>query len=246
MIVFPMVGMSSRFFKEGYSKPKYMLEAHSKTVFHWVVSSFLDSSIALNEKILFVIKKDYYDTDIFIDNYFSSIGFKNYEYVILEEMTTGQAETVFLGLKKTSANFDEPLTIFNIDTIRLKPFSRPIAGSQNYLEVFIGDGDHWSFAETDENGAVIKVTEKVRISKYCSDGLYNFDKISTFLDLYEDTKSDEAYITNNEKYVAPLYNKLIMAKVDVNIDVIENHNLIFCGVPKEYEDFMKMDLGLEK
>ncbi|EGR2739468.1 capsular biosynthesis protein, partial [Vibrio parahaemolyticus] len=27
MIVIPMAGMSSRFFKAGYDKPKYMLEA---------------------------------------------------------------------------------------------------------------------------------------------------------------------------------------------------------------------------
>lgn len=245
MIVFPMVGMSSRFFKEGYSKPKYMLEAHSKSVFHWVVGSFLDSSIALDEKILFIIKKDYYDTDVFIDEYFSSIGFTNYEYVVLEQMTSGQAETVYQGLKKSSAKFDEPLTIFNIDTIRIKPFSRPTEGSQNYLEVFIGEGDHWSFAETDETGSVIRVSEKVRISKYCSDGLYNFDKISTFMKLYQETESDESYITNNEKYVAPLYNKLILSKCKVDIDSIEVEDLIFCGIPKEYEDFLKMDLGIK-
>ncbi len=241
MIVFPMVGLSSRFFKDGYSKPKYMLEAHSKTVFHWVVSSFLDSSVTLNEKILFIIKKNYYDTDIFIDEYFSSINFKNYECVTLEKMTSGQAETVYLGLKKSSANIDEPLTIFNIDTIRRKPFYRPVGCSHNYLEVFIGDGNHWSFAETDENGYVTRVAEKKRISKYCSDGLYNFDKVSTFISLYKETQSDESYITNNEKYVAPLYNRLIMSKNNVYIDLIENKNLIFCGVPKEYEDFIKMD-----
>lgn len=241
MIVFPMVGMSSRFFKEGYLKPKYMLEAHSKTVFHWVVNSFLNSSIELNEKLLFIIKRDYYDTEIFIDNYFSSIGFHNYECVILDEMTSGQAETVYLGLTKSSARKNEVLTIFNIDTIRIKPFSRPEGRSLNYLEVFIGEGDHWSFAETGENGAVINVAEKVRISKYCSDGLYNFDRVSTFLEIYKNTESDDSYITNNEKYVAPLYNKLISNNIHVDIDLIQLDEIIFCGVPKEYEDFLNME-----
>lgn len=31
MIVIPMAGMSSRFFKAGYTQPKYMLEAHGQT-----------------------------------------------------------------------------------------------------------------------------------------------------------------------------------------------------------------------
>ncbi|EOA0230274.1 capsular biosynthesis protein, partial [Escherichia coli] len=33
MIVIPMAGLSSRFKKAGYVKPKYMLEAHGKTLF---------------------------------------------------------------------------------------------------------------------------------------------------------------------------------------------------------------------
>ncbi|KAJ9432541.1 hypothetical protein SAMN05518863_104443 [Candidatus Pantoea symbiotica] len=241
MIVFPMVGMSSRFFKDGYLKPKYMLEAHSKNVFHWVVKSFLDSSEKLNEKLLFVIKKDYYDTEMFINDYFSSISFNNYECVILDEMTSGQAETVYLGLMNSTAKHDEPLTIFNIDTIRTKPFVRPLGKSQNYLEVFTGEGEHWSFAATDSNGKVIKVSEKERISEYCSDGLYNFDKVSTFLDVYKNTESDNSFIVNNEKYVAPLYNKLISSDAYVAIDIIEMDDLIFCGVPQEYEAFLKMD-----
>ncbi|EKO3985769.1 capsular biosynthesis protein, partial [Vibrio fluvialis] len=40
MIMIPMAGMSSRFFKAGYSKPKYMLEAKGKTLFEHSVLSF--------------------------------------------------------------------------------------------------------------------------------------------------------------------------------------------------------------
>ncbi|ECR5117115.1 capsular biosynthesis protein, partial [Salmonella enterica] len=33
MIIIPMAGLSSRFFKAGYTKPKYELKAHDKTLF---------------------------------------------------------------------------------------------------------------------------------------------------------------------------------------------------------------------
>lgn len=241
MIVFPMVGMSSRFFKEGYTKPKYMLEAHGHPIFHWVVDSFLDSSRILNEKLLFIVKKDYYNTKEFIESYFVSIKFDNYEITVLDEMTSGQAETVFLGLANSSVLPDEPLTIFNIDTIITKPFQRPLHKSPNYLEVFLGQGDHWSFAAINEQGEVINVTEKERISPYCSDGLYNFESVQLFERIYCETQNDETFVTNNEKYVAPLYNKIISSGMKVDIDIIDLNDIIFCGVPQEYEDFKKME-----
>ncbi|TOH10549.1 capsular biosynthesis protein, partial [Vibrio parahaemolyticus] len=40
MIVIPMAGMSSRFFKAGYKLPKYMLEAHGKSLFEHSLRSF--------------------------------------------------------------------------------------------------------------------------------------------------------------------------------------------------------------
>ncbi|TOM80696.1 capsular biosynthesis protein, partial [Vibrio parahaemolyticus] len=59
MIIIPMAGMSSRFFKAGYDKPKYMLEAHGKTLFEHSVESF--EALFLDTKFLFIVK-DVYNT----------------------------------------------------------------------------------------------------------------------------------------------------------------------------------------
>lgn len=40
MIIIPMAGLSSRFFKAGYTKPKYMLDAHGISLFDHAVNSF--------------------------------------------------------------------------------------------------------------------------------------------------------------------------------------------------------------
>ena len=40
MIVFPMAGLSSRFYKEGYTKPKFELSLGGVTVFERSVLSF--------------------------------------------------------------------------------------------------------------------------------------------------------------------------------------------------------------
>lgn len=40
MFIIPMAGLSSRFFKAGYNKPKYQLMLGKETVFSWAVKSF--------------------------------------------------------------------------------------------------------------------------------------------------------------------------------------------------------------
>ena len=40
MIIIPMAGKSSRFYKAGYTLPKFMLPLNGKTIFEEAVSSF--------------------------------------------------------------------------------------------------------------------------------------------------------------------------------------------------------------
>ena len=63
MIVIPMAGMSSRFFKAGYDKPKYMLTAHEKTLFEHSVNSF--EKYFSKEDFLFIVR-DVFETVEFV------------------------------------------------------------------------------------------------------------------------------------------------------------------------------------
>ena len=97
MIVFPMAGLSSRFFNAGYQQPKYMLTAHGETLFAHAVKSFkhyFDS-----EEFLFIVR-DLYQTPHFVTEQAQLLGIKNFQIFILEQATRGQAETVTLGLEK--------------------------------------------------------------------------------------------------------------------------------------------------
>ena len=70
--------------------------------------------------------------------------------------------------------------IFNIDTIHLA--LNPLFDDKydGILETFNAEGDHWSFAEMDDNNLVKKVVEKKRISANCSNGLYYFQDLNLF------------------------------------------------------------------
>ncbi|EKO3409698.1 glycosyltransferase family 2 protein [Vibrio fluvialis] len=238
MIMIPMAGMSSRFFKAGYSKPKYMLEAKGKTLFEHSVLSF--EKYFKDELFVFVIR-DVYETKKFVIDQVKKLGIKDFKIVCLDVETKGQAETVFLGLDSVDDN--ESLTIFNIDTFRPE-FSYPDLSSKEdgYLEVFQGSGDNWSFVlpENEESTLLVETAEKRPISDLCCTGLYYFNKVSDFKLSYNDylNKPKELW-EKGELYVAPLYNFLIKNGKSIHYHKIERDEVIFCGTPDEYDDFLR-------
>ena len=228
-----MVGLSSRFFAAGYELPKYQLLLGGKSVFYHAINSFREYF----EKDLFIFpcRNDYGTVD-FIKNELTGIGLKNYKIIPFSQNTRGQAETVYIGIRNEDPNDD--LYIFNIDTF-LTNFSKANRGSDcdAYLEVFKGQGEHWSFALPGENESVIKTTEKERISDLCSNGLYYFRKKSLF-DLAFEIAIQKELTTKGEFYVAPLYNILISNGKSVKYKLIEKDNIVFCGTPIEYEQLL--------
>ena len=240
MIVIPMAGMSSRFFKAGYTVPKYMLNAHGRSLFSHCVSSF--SQYFKTESFLFIIR-DVFNTEEFVSSECQKLGISDYNIVTLESETRGQAETVYLGLTLLNTVKDEPITIFNIDTIRTG-FSHPnfINNVDGYLEVFKGSGDNWSFAKEDpkDPGRVIETAEKNPISDLCSDGLYFFRSIQLFMDYFTEMERDgENGLTRGELYIAPMYNYLIRDYFAIRYKLVAPDEIIFSGTPDEYNIFLK-------
>lgn len=241
-IIIPMAGLSSRFTKAGYVLPKYMLYIKNRSLFNLAVSSFekyFDSC-----RFVFVAR-DVFDTKTFIEKECELMGIKDFEVVILPAPTKGQAETVLKGIKEASVAKDEPILIFNIDTFRPGfTFPQEMDDWDGYLEVFVGSGKNWSYAKTesDTSTLVVETAEKREISKYCSTGLYYFKSSEMFLNAY--VENQEKPITGvAELYVAPLYNYMIAKSLKIHIHVIDRQDVIFSGVPSEYEDLLRKEFG---
>lgn len=240
MIVIPMAGLSSRFFKAGYELPKYQLELpNGQTVFEWAVTSF--EHYFQTEKFVFIVR-DVYNTPEFVRQQILKMNIKDAEVVILNRETVGQAETVSMGLEAlTNLDIQDECYIFNIDS-RRHNFEKPNVSSRSdaYLEVFEGEGEHWSFIEVNSENKVIRTTEKVRISNLCSDGLYFFKHISVFLELVKTALVQQDFV-KGELYIAPLYNKMIQTNQVVGYELIQENQISFCGTPDEYQDiYQKM------
>lgn len=236
MIIIPMAGLSSRFFKAGYTVPKYMLEAHGCTVFEHVISSFRE--YFAQETFVFIIR-DIFDTKLFIEKKLNELSIKKFIIVILDDETRGQADTVALGLKAIKTlDVNERLTVFNIDTIR-RNLKIPTfcENSFGFLEVFKGSGNNWSFVRPGNNSNVLETTEKKPISDLCCTGLYHFSKIGDYLEIFNEYVVSPDEWVNGEIYIAPMYNILINKGKKVNYNLINDIDITFCGVPEEYESF---------
>ena len=236
-----MAGLSRRFTEAGYKKPKYMLEAHGKSLFAHAVSSFERYFKSL--PFLFVAR-DTQSTRSFIQGECEKLGIRNFKIIILQHETRGQAETVALGLELAAIDDFEPLTVFNIDTFRPNfkfPTAFDIETVDGYLEVFPGTGNNWSYVRADPTmvNKVIETTEKIPISNLCCTGLYHFRSVKLFKTAYLSfNNGDYKKFNITELFIAPMYNILLRDYSDVRFDLIEKDEVIFCGIPSEYNDFL--------
>lgn len=238
-----MAGLSRRFLDAGYTLPKYMLPLAGATCFDFSVAGFLDAY--RNHTFVFVMR-NVHDTPTFVEERLKALGVTRYRLVVLDQPTGGQAETVERGLDAVPPE-DGELTIFNIDTFRARIRAEaPLGGSDGSLEVFRGAGDGWSFVEPLEPGSfrVGRTTEKIPISDLCCTGRYSFTRTSDFRDALAAER--QAFgSTPKETYVAPLYNHLIARGMAIHFDLIDREDVVFCGVPAEYELLRQHDDWLE-
>lgn len=239
MIVFPMMGLSSRFTLAGYDVPKYMLPTKFGSVFRRSVESF--NRYYESEEFLFIAREGE-EILTWLQGEIEEIGNLKYSIVQLPGDTLGQGHTVKLGLDSCKVNITDSLTVFNIDTFRPDfLFSDLFPRNSNWLEVFRGSGDHWSFIEPGNGNLVVRTTEKERISEYCSDGIYGFSSIALFQRLVQDALDARRFV-RGELYIAPLYNQLIERGDAVYYKEIDKSEIIFSGTPVEYEELLKSEL----
>lgn len=231
MIVIPMAGRSQRFFDAGYDRPKYELPLHGRSVFAHAVGSF--EAVVGAAGLLVIAARE---AEAFVRAECAAMGIADVRLALLDAPTRGQAETVELGLAQADVGDSEPVTIFNIDTFR--PGFRwpgpPLDAMDGWLEVFRGSGVNWSYVRPAEGGEplALETAEKRPISDLCCTGLYHFARAGDFrAALAEERRAPQSA----ELYVAPLYNALIRQGARIGYSLIEARDVVFCGVPAEYE-----------
>lgn len=225
-----MAGKGSRFAKEGYKEPKFLLKIEGKTLLEYSVESL---PIKAASKIIFILLEEHekeWDVSSFIKSKYTDFRL---EFIILKDVTRGQSETVLAA--ESLIDNDEQLMVYNIDTFF---YSHTLSSNilakdcDGYIGAFQDDENKWSFAKTNKDGWVVKTAEKNPISNNALTGMYHFGAGKDFVRVAKNAIQDNDRI-KNEFYIAPLYNQLIEEGKKFKLDFVTD--FVALGTPQDFE-----------
>jgi dTDP-glucose pyrophosphorylase len=191
------------------SVPKPLLLLNEKTFIEHSLSSFHFKS---EDKVILVgqkrdglgrIKRN-------LEQQVATYG-AHFTLIEVNQLTAGQLDTALIGAEDIPDHYS--IVVFNSDSCfdsrEVDPFLADKAW-EGLIPCSHEQGVSWSFCKVAESGSKIletlEVTEKVRISDWCSIGYYFFRDAKLF------KKMARSEIQSNslaERYVAPLYNRYI-------------------------------------
>lgn len=226
-----MAGLGSRFTNIGFTVPKHEIFANGKTLFEWSMLSLTDF---FGEKFVFIARKGGYNSK-FIDSACARLGIERYSILELDYLTDGQAATALLADSEFTK--DEPVIIYNIDTYVCEDsIKRTEVTGDGFIPVFRAEGDKWSFIKVDEDGQIIDVVEKKRISDLATIGFYYFKSWQMYCDYYN-KYADAIKSEYREVYIAPLYHYMLKDGLSLGYSIIESDSVHVLGTPEDVSEF---------
>lgn len=236
-VVITMGGLGSRFRKMGYNVPKYMIKAKGKTLFEWSMISLEGYAENVYQYIFIAMKDEAIDVKWFIKEQCKKMGLLRYHIILIDYLTDGQATTASLAAKYWEP--DHGLLIYNIDTyVEAGEMNSSELKGDGFIPCFQAKGDHWSFVRLNEEGKVVEIKEKKRISNYCTLGAYYFRSCSLYQELYDAYYNKVQKLMEGEKYIAPLYDYLLSKNGMIYISVIAPEKVHVLGTPEELQAFL--------
>lgn len=236
-IVVPMAGGGAKFKEAGYAFPKPLIDIHGKTMIDVVVRNLKPS---VSHRFIFICQRDHYEK-YDLHNVFKNATNNQFDVVLVGGKTEGAACTVLLATQYI--NNDQELIIANADQYIIGGIDVFLKNAQKkksdgLIMTFEASHPKWSYVRTNKKGQVLEVAEKIVISNHATVGVYYFKKGSDFV------RGAEAMIhknirNNNEFYVCPVYNELLLEGKEIFVDEILGSKMYGLGTPEEVSVFLK-------
>lgn len=238
-VVMPIAGEGKRFVEKGYTFPKPLIEIKGRPMIEIVIKNVVPD---VEHRFIFICRKEHVDHY----NLFGLLKFLSpgCEIITIERTTQGAACTVLLA--KEFIDSTDDLLIANTDQyIDMDIDDFTSEGRRQHIDGFIltfhSTHPKWSFARIDKNGCVIEVAEKNPISDNATAGIYYFKNGSDFVHSAEHMIQKNIRV-NNEFYVCPVYNEMLLADKKIKIYDIPKEKMHCLGTPEDLEEFYKSDI----
>jgi NDP-sugar pyrophosphorylase family protein len=236
-IVIPMAGKGSRFKDAGYVFPKPLIDVKGKTMIEVVARNLRPKS---DYRFVFICQRDHVkEYDLY--NILKNATDGNFEIVQIDGITAGAACTVLCATPYIDD--ENEMLIANSDQFIDIDINGFLAEAQHrekdgLIMTFEASHPKWSYVRTNKDGLVVEVAEKKVISNQATVGLYYFAHGKDFVTgAQEMIKKDVRY--NNEFYVCPVYNELILDGKKVYTYPIDAEKMHGLGTPEDLELFLR-------
>lgn len=231
-----MAGHGSRFRDAGYAFPKPLIDVNGKTMIEVVINNLKPE---VPHRFIFICQREHYEKyDLY--NIFKNATDNNFDVVQINGVTQGAACTVLCA--KQYINNDDDLLIANSDQFidsNINDFIVKARKKDNdgVIMTFTSSHPKWSYARIDDSGRVLETVEKKVISNNATVGIYYFKKGSMFVDGAE-AMIKKGIKSNNEFYVCPVYNELILNDNKIYIDEVAVDKIHGLGTPEDLNKYL--------
>lgn len=229
-----MAGEGSRFAKEGYTFPKPLIDVAGKPMIQRVVEN-----LDFDAEYIFLVRKEHVEKYHGLVSTLQRITNGRSKHVIVDGLTEGAACTALLATELIDTK--ESLLIANSDQIisyEKQNFEnlKNLTSVDSIVWTFNDVHPKWSFVETNSRGFATRVEEKNPISNIATCGIYWYRCGSDFVK-YANQMIEKDIRTNNEFYIAPVYNQLIQdGKTLIPFYVHKMHGI---GTPEDLNNYLR-------
>ena len=234
-VVIPLAGEGSRFANAGYTFPKPLIDVKGKPMIQVVVDNLgLDTEKC---NFIFIVRQKHLEQ--YNLSHLLNLIAPNCTIVITDGLTEGAACSVLLA--KEYINNDDHLVMANSDQFMLwdsNVFMYSLTADDVDCGIATFENTHpkWSYAKLGENGFVCEVAEKKPISNHATTGIYYWKKGGDFVK-YAEQMIEKDIRTNEEFYIAPVFNEAIEDGKKVKIFDIER--MFGLGTPEDLNYFLE-------
>ena len=232
-ILIPMAGAGSRFAEQGYTFPKPLIEVGNKPMIQVVVDN-----LNIEANYIFIVQKEHYEK-YNLETVLNMVA-PGCTIMQTEGITEGAACTTLLA--KEFINNEEPLIIANSDQFvewnsNEVLYAFTTEGVDGGILCFNSTHPKWSYARLDDSGFVCEVREKQPISTNATVGIYYWSCGSVYVASAE-RMIEKDIRTNNEFYVCPVFNELILDGGKVRVKTIDESGMWGLGTPEDLTHFL--------
>ena len=234
-ILVPLAGKGQRFIDNGYQIPKCLITAGDRHIIDWSMQSIITD----NCNLIFVIRNEH-DCNYALSSILREKFGQDIQIVKTYRETKGSIDSC-LHAQELIDN-DTPLLVYCVDIYFEKYFDPHIVDPNldGLILTFKSNSSNYSYTEVDATGKVINVVEKMVISSNANVGAYYFKKGSIFVDCSKQM-IDRNLTTNNEFYIAPVYNLMVEQNYVVGIQEVEKMHVM--GTPRELDFYVNVTLN---